>query len=129
MSKITDKIDAELSACGRWARSQYPEGYGNSPCDKWDKPSFGTAFIDQSSDTIQVPFEYRHIHHVIEKEIRDKHRRIIKAVYVLWLDDDLPPAIKRQMRAKAAGCSIGAFERIKRETIITVAMALGASEQ
>ncbi len=129
MSKLTDKIDAELSAWGGWARSQYPSGYGNSPCDKWDKPSFGTSFIDQSSDNTPVPFEYRHINHVIEHEIGDKHRRVIGAVYVMWIDKDTPPAIKRQIRAQNAGCSVGALERIKRKTIIAVAMALGASEQ
>lgn len=129
MSAMTKRIDAEIEAWAGWARSQYPFGYGNSPCDKWDKPSFGTAFTDDSSETIPVPFEYRHINQVIEYEIAPKHRRVIKALYVRWFDKDTPNSIKKMIRARDAGCSIGALEKIKQRSIMAVAIALCADDE
>ncbi|MBC7074609.1 hypothetical protein [Halothiobacillus sp.] len=129
MSAMTKKIDAEIEAWAKWARTQYPFGYGNSPCDKWDKPSFGTAFIDQSSETIFVPFEHRHMDRVINHVISKKHAAVIKALYIRWFDKDTPPAIKRMIMARDAGCSVGALAKVKEKTIRAVAIALCADEK
>lgn len=118
-------MDIKLAAYGRWAGSVTDAGdFGNSPMTKIEQiglagiSSFGTAYLDRSSDAMHIPERYAVTHACVEM-LPERFARILNAAYKYR-----PRSVSSQqalmLRARYANLSVPAFIELREELITSM---------
>lgn len=131
MSQTTQRIEAELSAWGRWEFRQSLHAAGKvkssyhtiAEIGRLGIHSRGSAYLFDGSDSIQIPPFLEKINAAIGR-LDAPSVRLIRAVYVYTPDKKEPPAVKRRLIEKNAGVPYQAIHRAKDKIIRRLSILL-----